>query len=65
MKIDLIKALHQECGVSCAELCRRYKQFAARSIYRHATPLPKQVVKTADMPTREDQENLVQEMNAS
>jgi len=41
-KIDLkssalLKALHQECGVSCAELCRRYKQFAPRSIYRHAT----------------------------
>jgi len=41
-KIDLkssalLKALHQECGVSCAELCRRYKQFAPRIIYRHAT----------------------------
>lgn len=41
MKIDLktsalLRALHQECGVSCAELCRRYPQYAPRSIYRHA-----------------------------
>ena len=33
----LLRALHQECAVSCAELSSRYPQFARRSVYRHAT----------------------------
>lgn len=33
----LLRALHQECGVVRAELCRRYPQYAQRSVYRHAT----------------------------
>ena len=33
----MLRALHQEVGLSCAELARRYPQYAARSIYRHAT----------------------------
>ena len=42
MKIDirtsaLLRALHQEIGLSCAELVRRYPQYVERSIYRHAT----------------------------
>ena len=42
MKIDirtsaLLRALHQEIGLSCAELARRYPQYAERSVYRHAT----------------------------
>jgi len=36
-KSMLLRALHQESGVSCKELVKRYPQHAARSIYRHAT----------------------------
>ena len=32
----LLRALHQEAGVSCPELVKRYPQFSERSIYRHA-----------------------------
>jgi len=32
----LLRALHQEAGVPCAELVRRYPQYSRRSIYRHA-----------------------------
>ena len=40
-KIDLrssmfIRLLHQEVGVTVADICRRFPQFAKRSIYRHA-----------------------------
>ena len=31
-----LRVLHQEVGVSCYELCKRYPQFAERSVYRHA-----------------------------
>jgi len=29
--------VHQECGVPCCELAKRYKQHAPKSVYRHAT----------------------------
>ena len=30
-----LKVLHQHCGMSRAEITRRYPQFSRRSIYRH------------------------------
>ena len=33
----LLRTLHKEVGISCAELCRRYPQHSRRSIYRHGT----------------------------
>jgi len=36
-KSMLLRALHQESGVPCHELVKRYPYHAARSIYRHAT----------------------------
>ena len=40
-KIDLtssmfIRLLHQEVGVTVTDICRRFPQFAKRSVYRHA-----------------------------
>lgn len=36
-KSMLLRALHQESGVPCSELVKRYPQHAERTIYRHAT----------------------------
>ena len=45
----ILMALHQEMGVSCAELSRRYKGISSRSIYRHTT-----ATKSADGTERKD-----------
>lgn len=36
-KSVLLRALHQDWGISCRELAKRYPEHAVRSIFRHAT----------------------------
>jgi len=45
--------VHQECGVPCCELAKRYKQHAPKSVYRHATERTQWSAQEVGLSTRE------------